>query len=625
MEYCCISKLYIKESLGATDYQVNEPFQEHIWCKLSLTRGDNLLIGCIYCSPHSNADNNQNLHNLLKNMCAQKPSHILIFGDFNFKEINLDNYSCNVNEIHPAYEFLECVRDGYLFQHIKRPTGFRIGQEPSILDLVFTNEENMLNNISYLPSLGKYDHLSLSFKFICYTQQQETAFKKLNYIKGNYREIAKEIEAVDWKTDLQRLDLAESWDTLADKIIKLVEHNVPVCKASKDTGKKCPYANHQCLQAIKQKHSKWTKYQHCKSDTNYDQYKKARNLVISELRKAKYYHEKDLATKIKTNSQLFWGYVRSKLKTKSAIGQLEAANGMIIDNNQERANLLNDYFASVFQKEESTPLPHFNDRQFAHELNTISITEVNIRKAIDRIKPTKSEGPDNIHPMLIKECKNSLLSPLKLIFEKSIQEAKIPENWKLAHVTAIFKSGSTSKSENYRPISLTSVPGKIMERLILEEIVDNMKQNQLFSKSQHGFLTVRSCTTQLLEFLEDITTALDQGDDVDVIYLDFCKAFDKVPHKQLLKKLWGYGIRGNVHAWVKDFLTDRSLLVKINGASSEPVNVTSGVPQGSKLGPILFLIYINDLPDTIAAIIKLFAGDAKVYRSISTVENVNEV
>ena len=107
------------------------------------------------------------------------------------------------------------------------------------------------------------------------------------------------------------------------------------------------------------------------------------------------------------------------------------------------------------------------------------------------------------------------------------------------------------------------------------------------------------------------------------IHLDFCKAFDKVPHKRLLKKLWGYGIRGNVHAWVKDFLTNRSQLVKINDASSEPVNVTSGVPQGSVLGPILFLIYINDLADTISAIIKLFADNVKVYRSISTVENVN--
>ena len=129
----------------------------------------------------------------------------------------------------------------------------------------------------------------------------------------------------------------------------------------------------------------------------------------------------------------------------------------------------------------------------------------------------------------------------------------------------------------------------------------------------------------LLEFLEDVTMALDQGDDVDVIYLDFCKAFDKVPHKRLLKKLWGYGIRGKIHTWVKDFLTNRTQQVKVNGSSSEPVKVTSGVPQGSVLGPVLFLIYINDLPDTTVAIMKLFADDAKIYRSISTVEHEQEV
>ena len=136
----------------------------------------------------------------------------------------------------------------------------------------------------------------------------------------------------------------------------------------------------------------------------------------------------------------------------------------------------------------------------------------------------------------------------------------------------------------------------------------------------------RSCTTQLLEFLEDVTMALDQGDDVDVIYLDFCKAFDKVPHKRLLKKLLEYGIRGNIHTWVKDFfLTNRTQQVKVNGSFSELVKVTSGVPQDSVLRPVLFLIYINDLPDTIVAIMKLFADDAKIYRSISTVEHEQEV
>ena len=301
---------------------------------------------------------------------------------------------------------------------------------------------------------------------------------------------------------------------------------------------------------------------------------------------------------------------------------MESPDGLVVDGNQERANILSKYFASVFLKEESVPLPNFDDRNYAQELNIISVTELKISKAIDRIKPSKSAGPDNIHPKILKECKRAMPKPLKIIFEKSVKECKIPDIWKSAYVTAIYKFGPKSKPENYRPISLTSVPGKILERLIRDELVSHMKANNLFSCSQHGFLAGRSCTTQLLEFLEDVTTALDNGEDVDVIYPDFCKAFDKVPHKRLLRKLWGYGIRGNVHAWIQDFLSDRKQHVRINGNLSDPVKVTSGVPQGSVLGPILFLIYINDLPEVISTIMKLFADDAKIYRSISTIQHV---
>ena len=152
-----------------------------------------------------------------------------------------------------------------------------------------------------------------------------------------------------------------------------------------------------------------------------------------------------------------------------------------------------------------------------------------------------------------------------------------------------------------------------------------MADNNLFAKSQHGFLAGKSCVTQLLEFLEDVTTALDRGEDVDVIYLDLSKAFDRVPQKRLLKKLWCYGIRGNTHEWIKDFLSNRTQRVKINGSYSESVPVTSGVPLGSVLGPILFLIYINDMPEVITVLMKLFADDSKVYRSITDVQHVNQV
>ena len=183
-------------------------------------------------------------------------------------------------------------------------------------------------------------------------------------------------------------------------------------------------------------------------------------------------------------------------------------------------------------------------RDTLQELNTIIVTLNKISKAIDRVKSSKSQGPDNIHPMIIKECKNALLLPLKLIFKKSVEEGKIPEIWKAAHVSAILKAGSKSKPENYRLIGLTSVSGKLLERLISDEIVEHMTASNLFAKTQHGFRAGKSCVTQLLEFLEDVTTALDKSEDVDVIYLYFSKAFDRVLHV-VIKRLWGYGIRGH--------------------------------------------------------------------------------
>ena len=163
---------------------------------------------------------------------------------------------------------------------------------------------------------------------------------------------------------------------------------------------------------------------------------------------------------------------------------------------------MNNYFASAFQKDGSEQIPNFNDRNYEQELSIIIITADKISKAIDRLKCSKSQGPDNIHPMLLKECKAVISTPLKYL-----RGTKLTVIWKSTGVSAIFKSGSKTKPNNYRPISFTSVPGKLLERIIRDEIVKHMSENNLFAKSQRGFLAGKSCVTKLSEFLEDVTSA----------------------------------------------------------------------------------------------------------------------
>ncbi|MES9881396.1 MAG: reverse transcriptase domain-containing protein [Sedimenticola sp.] len=609
--------LYIKSSLNATQVNIDSQFEESVWCKIKLRNDDNLVIGCVYKSPSCTANNFNNLTKTLKKITELNSSHLLIMGDFNFKEINWENYMTTVGELHMATQFLECIKDCFLFQHVQQPTRLRAGNIPSILDLVLTNEEDMLENIDYLPGLGLSDHLVLQCVFNCYIDTNSNISSRLNFHKGNYGAIDNELSQLQWGELMGGMSLSDSWDCLTENLSKLIEQHVPEGKALPATGRRGRLFNCTCKEAINRKHTKWKKYQYCKTDHNYALYKQARNEVKNVLRKATYNHEKDLAAKIKTDSKLFWKYTRSKTKTKFVINKLEKSNGELTTDDQESANVLNEYFASVFEDESMRNIPSLDAKQCIEQLISIEINEIKIEKAIDKLKPSKSQGPDNLHPKLIKETKKSLLKPLNIIFNKSLEESKIPSVWKTANVSAIFKKGSKQKPENYRPISLTSVPGKLLERLVRNEIVRHMTENNFFNPNQHGFMKGKSCTTQLLEFLEDISEAIDNGDDVDVIYLDFCKAFDKVPHNRLLVKLHSYGITGKVYSWIKEFLSDRTQRVVINGKKSEWRNVKSGIPQGSVLGPILFLVYINDLPNTVTCLIKLFADDSKLYSKVN--------
>ena len=256
------------------------------------------------------------------------------------------------------------------------------------------------------------------------------------------------------------------------------------------------------------------------------------------------------------------------------------------------AEVLNEYFSSVFTTEDISsllvPFTKFEGNTSEH-LGQLFVTPEMIAKKIKKMKDNKSPGVDGIPPKLLKEIVEQISTPLAKLFNLSLEEGIVLQNGKKQ---TLFKKGSRKKPENYRPVSLTSVVCKLLETLIRDHMVDFLVKHKLINTSQHGFLKARSCLTNFLCFLEEITKWVDDGSPVDVVYLDFQKAFDKVPHQRLLLKLKAHGIGNDVINWIEKWLTHRKQRVIVDGEISNWKSVLSGVPQGSVLGPILFLIYI---------------------------------
>ena len=603
----------------------------------------NILICVIYRQPddskNGHPSSNKELTEILdklKHTISQLSSptpDIIIMGDFNFPHVLPDTWQNGLtkpgisgDETNMIQNMQTIVDEFFLEQLIDTSTH----QDGNTLDLIFTNNKDLLHSFSCDETIYS-DHYHVHCKSNYTTEHpikqefsapREDSFENINFFSDdvNWDKIIQELSDCDWDNIFEHCDSHSTMvDTFIEFCYNVCKKYVPEKKAKQRNTKiiKIPRYRRNLMRRRNKIKKQLTK----KKVTTRRRTKLKHELVEIELSlKTDYCKERteqeNLAVSaIRKNSKHFYAYAKKFSKVRQGIGPLTGPNSEPVSCPKKMADILSKQYASVWTSPSRTqPDPTKTPNQTISDVN---LAPADLENAIDELSNNASPGPDKYPAILLKKCKKSLSYPLMLIWRKSIDNSEINAKLKSANVIPIHKGGTKSLPKNYRPIALTSHLIKIFEKVVRNQLVAYIEKHNLFNITQHGFRFGRSCLSQLLEHYDKITKLMEDGHDVDIIYVDFAKAFDKVDINIAMAKIKSLGISGCLADWIYCFLSHRTQQVVVNSAKSSAQEVISGVPQGSVLGPLIFLILIGDIDEeVVASFLSSFADDTRIGREV---------
>lgn len=598
----------IKKNIAAELIETDNDNIEQIFVKVKCKVGV-VIIGCVYIPPLSSLDiYNSHINTISYLQEKYDKCKMIIIGDY------------NLPSSHPLTNCENLLYSRMILHNCQQYNIIK-NKNDNMLDLCFSSTDIRVKKAEPLTNEDKY-HPALKIKLDIQINLKQNNTPSYSFRNADYQGLNGFFLSTNW-VQLYMID------TIEDKInwfYNLVNEGIAqyVPIYSKRNSKYPYWFSNELINKIKEKNEAHSKYKKFKSRHFYETFRNLRN-VCKKLNNECYdtYLTKT-EVKIKTDATKFWGYIKNKRRNEADIPSTMNWNGTTASNGKAVSNLFASFFKSIYNvdvNDFSCPAnPNENNNQDM-DLSELHVTYDDVYKQLRKLNHRKGAGPDGIPNILLKKCAAGLAEPITHLFDVSLRSGVFPAAWKMSFISPIHKAGTRCDVTNYRPICIQSAIAKLLEKIVLPQI--NAASYNIISTKQHGFVGGRSTSTNLYIYTGYVLDAMNEGLTTHTIYTDFSKAFDMVDHEILINKLDQYNIKNKALEWLKSYLTDRQLQVRVNGHFSESYRVISGVPQGSHLGPTLFNIFINDIGKQFKSEYLLYADDLKIFRKINSEEDID--